>query len=43
MQLFAGASNDFVEEAVQKQIAARLGDSYYDYYRFRASASEFTP
>jgi hypothetical protein len=42
MQLFAGSSNDFVEEAVQKQIAERLGDSYYDYYRFRASASEFT-
>lgn len=42
MQLFAGSSNDFVEEAVQKLIAARLGDSYYDYYRFRASASEFT-
>ena len=42
MQLFAGSSDDFVEEAVQKQIAARLGDTYYDYYRFRASASEFT-
>ena len=42
MQLFAGSSEDFVEEAVQKQIAARLGDTYYDYYRFRASASEFT-
>jgi hypothetical protein len=41
MQLYAGPSEDFINEGVQKQIAARLGDSFYDYYRFRASASEF--
>ncbi len=41
MQLFAGPSEEFIEEAVQSQIAERLGDVYYDYYRFRASASEF--
>jgi hypothetical protein len=41
MQLFAGASEEFIDEAVQKTIAARLGDAFYDYYRFRASASEF--
>lgn len=41
MQLFAGPSKEFIEEANQKQIAERLGDVFYDYYRFRASASEF--
>ncbi len=41
MQLFAGSSKEFVDEAVQKSIAERLGDAFYDYYRFRASASEF--
>ncbi len=41
MQLFAGPSAEFVDEAVQKTIAERLGDAFYDYYRFRASASEF--
>ena len=42
MQLFAGSSETFIDEATQQQIAAKLGDSFYDYYRFRASASEFT-
>jgi uncharacterized protein len=42
MQLFAGSSETFIDDAVQKRIAERLGDAFYDYYRFRASASEFT-
>ena len=42
VQLYAGPSGEFIEEAVQKRIAEKLGDSFYDYYRFRASASEFT-
>lgn len=42
MQLFAGPSEEFIADATQQRIAARLGDSFYDYYRFRASASEFT-
>jgi hypothetical protein len=42
MQLFAGSSKTFIDDAVQKHIAERLGDAFYDYYRFRASASEFT-
>jgi hypothetical protein len=41
VQLFAGPSEEFVDEAVQKTIAERLGDAFYDYYRHRASASEF--
>ncbi|GAC1428818.1 MAG: DUF2075 domain-containing protein [Candidatus Velthaea sp.] len=42
MQLFAGPSDQFIDEAEQKRIAEQLGDAFYDYYRFRASASEFT-
>jgi len=42
MQLFAGPSERFIDEAEQKRIAEQLGDAFYDYYRFRASASEFT-
>ena len=42
MQLFAGSTELFIDQAVLKQIAVRLGDAFYDYFRFRASASEFT-
>jgi DUF2075 family protein len=41
MQLFAGSSETFLSDAAQKQIAEKLGESFYDYYRFRASNSEF--
>lgn len=41
MQLYAGPSEEFIEETVQKRIAEQLGDAFYDYYRFRASGSEF--
>lgn len=41
MQLFAGSSETFLSDAAQKQIAEKLGASFYDYYRFRASNSEF--
>jgi uncharacterized protein len=41
VQLYAGPSEEFIEEAVQKRIAEKLGDAFYDYYRFRASGSEF--
>jgi len=42
MQLFARSSEEFIGDAVQQKITAQLGDSFYDYYRFRASASDFT-
>jgi hypothetical protein len=42
MQLFAGSSKTFIDEAVQKKIAERLSDAFYDYYRLRATASEFS-
>ncbi|MEO9263306.1 MAG: DUF2075 domain-containing protein [Candidatus Baltobacteraceae bacterium] len=41
MQLFSGPSEEFIDEAIRRRIAERLGDAFYDYYRFRASASEF--
>jgi hypothetical protein len=42
VQLYAGSSTEFVADAVQEVIAKKLGDSFYEYYRFRASASEMT-
>ncbi|MEO6990074.1 MAG: DUF2075 domain-containing protein [Candidatus Baltobacteraceae bacterium] len=41
MQLYAGSMADFTDDAVQHRIAEKLGDAYYEYFRFRASASEF--
>jgi hypothetical protein len=42
MQLFAGSTQQFLDETQQKTIAERLGKAFYDYYRFRATASEFS-
>lgn len=41
MQLYAGSTSEFMSDAVQHLVAEKLGNSYYEYYRFRASASEF--
>jgi DUF2075 family protein len=41
VQLYAGSTSDFITDAVQHRVAEKLGDSYYEYFRFRASASEF--
>jgi hypothetical protein len=41
VQLYAGPSEEFIDEAVQKRIAEQLGEAFYAYYRFRASGSEF--
>ncbi len=41
MQLYAGSSEEFIDEAVQKRIAERLGEAFYAYFRFRAAGSEF--
>jgi hypothetical protein len=41
MQLYAGSTSDFITDAVQHRVAEKLGDSYYEYFRYRASASEF--
>ncbi len=41
MQLYAGSTAEFLTDAIQHRVAEKLGESYYEYYRFRASASEF--
>jgi DUF2075 family protein len=42
VQLYAGSTKDFISDAVQHRVAEKLGDSFYEYFRFRASVSEFT-
>jgi len=41
MQLYAGSTNDFVSDSIQHLVAEKLGESYYQYFRYRASVSEF--
>lgn len=41
MQLYAGPSRSFIEDATLRVIAGKIGDAFYDYFRHRASASEF--
>jgi len=41
MQLYAGSTTEFISDAVQHRVAEKLGDAYYEYFRFRASISEF--
>ena len=40
MQLYAGSSNEFVQDTVQKNIARKLEDAFFDYYRYRPSPAE---
>ena len=42
MQLYAGSTADFVRDSVQHTVAEKLGESYYQYFRYRASVSEFS-
>jgi len=41
VQLYAGSTLDFIEDANLHTIAEKIGDAYYDYFRHRAGASEF--
>jgi hypothetical protein len=41
VQLYAGSTLDFIEDANLHTIAVKIGDAYYDYFRHRAGASEF--
>ena len=41
MQLYAGSTTAFIEDANLHTIASKIGDAFYDYFRHRASASEF--
>jgi uncharacterized protein len=42
VQLYSGSAADFIRDSVRHEIAEKLGESFYDYYRFRANVSEFT-
>jgi len=41
VQLYSGSTSEFITDAVQHRVAEKLGDSYYQYFRYRASISEF--
>jgi DUF2075 family protein len=41
VQLYLGSTKEFVTDSIQHRIAEKLGDAYYEYFRFRASVSEF--
>jgi len=40
MRLYAGMSRDFIEDAVQNRIAAKLRDAFLRHYRYRPSVGE---
>jgi hypothetical protein len=42
VQLYAGSTEAFIDDATLHVVARKIGDAFYDYFRHRASASEFT-
>lgn len=40
MQLYAGSTNEFIQDTIQHEVARKIGDSFYEFYRYRASISE---
>lgn len=40
MRLYAGTSNNFIEDTVRNQIAEKLRRSFFDYFRYNPSDSE---
>ncbi len=42
MQLYSGSSSQFIEDAVQNQIAEKLRLSFFNYYRYNPAPSEVT-
>ena len=42
MRLFAGSSNQFIQDTVQNQIAEKLKQAFFDYYRYYPSSSEIS-
>ena len=40
MQLYAGPTSEFIQDSMQHEIARKIGDSFYEFYRHRASISE---
>ena len=42
MQLYAGTTRSFIEESNLRIVARKIGDAFYDYFRYRTSISELT-
>src|SRR5262245_2857402 len=40
MRLYSGTSDEFVKDTVRNQIADKLADAFFSYYRFRPSPQE---
>src|SRR5262245_58043096 len=40
MRLYSGLSSDFIRETIRNQIAERLRDALFNYYRYRPSPNE---
>jgi hypothetical protein len=40
MQLYSGSSKQFIDDAVQNQIATKLKNSFFEYYRYKPPQSE---
>src|SRR5437867_729243 len=40
MRLYSGMSSDFIRETARNQIADRLRDAFFNYYRYKPSPAE---
>ena len=40
MQLYAGTSKQFIEDTIRHRIAKKLGQAFFDYFRYKPSPSE---
>ncbi len=40
MRLYVGSTSDFIKDAVQNQIAVKLTDAFFNYFRYKPSESE---
>jgi len=40
MRLYEGVAREFIEDAVQRRIASKLSEAFFDYYRYRPSQGE---
>jgi len=42
MRLYAGTSNQFITDTIQNQIADKLKNAFFSYYRYNPSAGEIS-
>ena len=40
MRLYAGSSQQFITDTIQNQIAGKLKNSFFEYYRYNPSPAE---